>query len=655
MKKLLALILVCAMTLSLCACGGNNTEKTTAGDHSNEKENIVSIETPKKGNLYGIGQDIDTGFATMSFSAAKIVYTIGETITMTAQDGMRYFGLVGTIENTSGKELTVNNLRAEMVFNDEFTYTAYATIGGKRNSTNMTVAPLAKVEYWVYAEIPDALLDRLSFCDVNISLNDDFASLPDSVKKGDHKISLHLNEEVCKSVLQSLNVANDYFKECPILPTPTNYVPVRQSSSSSSSHNGKVTSIKYAFSSAIGRSDDVATMYQTYITELQSNGFTIQSSSGSSCEIFSDGNKLATVIVNSNNIEFDIVPGNENASTMPTGNVTNIPTISSTDTIVKIGESITTKYIDMSLEKHGSSSEIRSGSNQYGMYSYYTSENGDPYFYVYGTLKNLGGTPVDIRNIYVQFCFDEKYNYRGSVSGVSGSSDDFIIDVSPLASVNYYMYTAVPQELISNYTSCNVRIGFTENFDHKVVNVNDLPQFDRCDDVFLLKIDTAPELVESTPSTTSHSNNSINAEDPGTPVASINDGKIEIHSSPNKNSNIIGYLDENTSVEIARTESVSGIDWAYIVGDTSGWVVQSQIHGMVSDTESKPVDYSTSVVSIMKGVIAVSGLNIRDSASRDGKVIGAYNKGDIVNFHEQKDGWGRTDKGWIMLEYVNIG
>ena len=55
-------------------------------------------------------------------------------------------------------------------------------------------------------------------------------------------------------------------------------------------------------------------------------------------------------------------------------------------------------------------------------------------------------------------------------------------------SVKKYKSDAVPQELIDSYTTCSVRIGFTENFDYKVVDVNDLPQFENCDDIFCLEI-----------------------------------------------------------------------------------------------------------------------------------------------------------------------
>ena len=63
---------------------------------------------------------------------------------------------------------------------------------------------------------------------------------------------------------------------------------------------------------------------------------------------------------------------------------------------------------------------------------------------------------------------------------------NFITDVSPLAEVNYYIYAAVPQELIDSYKTCEIKVGFTENFDYKVIDVNDLPQFKMCDDIFTI-------------------------------------------------------------------------------------------------------------------------------------------------------------------------
>lgn len=477
MKKTLSLITAFLLLLSLCM-GGVNAE--SASDGSQNKEQTAAQ----------LGQEINLGSAALTFSAAKLTYTIGESFIYTAQDDMRFFGLVGTIKNIGGKELPVDKIRAEMVFNGEYTYSASATIGGNRNTTKISVAPLTKAEYWIYAEIPEALVEMLSTCEVRLSVNENFASYPESVGNGDYNIKLNLDEEACKSTLAAVDVPSVFFAECPILPTPVSFCPVWETSSSSSSSNGKVTSIKYGFAVSFGRSDDINEIYNTYLTKLQNLGFNVQSSSNTSCDIYSGGTKLTSVSVGGSGMSFSIVPGNENVPA-PSGFAEVKEETAKSDPMVKLGEAIETDYFSMKLEKQGSDTEIRSGSGQYGTYSYYKSDNGDPFFYIYGNLKNLGGKPVDVRNIYVQFCFDGKYNYKGTVEGVSSDYSNFITDISPLASTDFYMYTSVPQELINSFSTCTVRVGFTKNFDYKVVDVNDLPKFENCDDVFVVEIQSA--------------------------------------------------------------------------------------------------------------------------------------------------------------------
>ena len=53
-------------------------------------------------------------------------------------------------------------------------------------------------------------------------------------------------------------------------------------------------------------------------------------------------------------------------------------------------------------------------------------------------------------------------------------------------SVRKYKADMVPQELIDSYKTCEIKVGFTENFDYKVIDVNDLPQFKMCDDIFTI-------------------------------------------------------------------------------------------------------------------------------------------------------------------------
>lgn len=52
-----------------------------------------------------------------------------------------------------------------------------------------------------------------------------------------------------------------------------------------------------------------------------------------------------------------------------------------------------------------------------------------------------------------------------------------------------------------------------------------------------------------------------------------------------------------------------------------------------------------------KKTVIASKLNIRVSP-KNGAVVGAYTKNEIVNVQEIKDGWARTDKGWVCEDYL---
>lgn len=47
-------------------------------------------------------------------------------------------------------------------------------------------------------------------------------------------------------------------------------------------------------------------------------------------------------------------------------------------------------------------------------------------------------------------------------------------------------------------------------------------------------------------------------------------------------------------------------------------------------------------------------LNIRAKASARSAVVGRYEPGTAITILERKDGWGRTDRGWIFMDYVTL-
>jgi len=144
--------------------------------------------------------------------------------------------------------------------------------------------------------------------------------------------------------------------------------------------------------------------------------------------------------------------------------------------------------------------------------------------------------------------------------------------------------------------------------------------------------------------------------------------QINIRSAPTTESVVVGNLYAGDKVEVSRREDVGGIDWAYITSPQSGWIVMEYVQMDLvpntpagSDTstpagsDSTPAENTgsnnTNTVNV-KGVITANGLNVREEATKDSKIVGNYSKGDVITIVELKNGWGRTDKGWVLMDYV---
>ena len=150
--------------------------------------------------------------------------------------------------------------------------------------------------------------------------------------------------------------------------------------------------------------------------------------------------------------------------------------------------------------------------------------------------------------------------------------------------------------------------------------------------------------------------------------------QISVRVTPSKDANVTGTLDAGTVVEILRQKTIADITWGMISTPVSGWICMdyvkmysSQNGSASSETDpnasqptTAPSDNTNNTTGgsdtqNIKGVINASNLNVRDEASKAGKIVGSYSKGDVVTILETKDGWGRTSKGWIQMEHVNVG
>ncbi len=145
--------------------------------------------------------------------------------------------------------------------------------------------------------------------------------------------------------------------------------------------------------------------------------------------------------------------------------------------------------------------------------------------------------------------------------------------------------------------------------------------------------------------------------------------QINIRSSPSTDALVVGNLYAGDRVEITLQETVVGYKWGYIKSPVEGWIVMDYVEMDVKDNnsstdnpdtpasttpaETKPDSGNTTSTQSIKGVVTANGLNIRSEASTNGKLVGSYDKGDVVTILETQNGWGRTDKGWVKMDYVN--
>lgn len=148
--------------------------------------------------------------------------------------------------------------------------------------------------------------------------------------------------------------------------------------------------------------------------------------------------------------------------------------------------------------------------------------------------------------------------------------------------------------------------------------------------------------------------------------------QLNIRSAPSTTgSSVIGTLYAGDKVTVEERYEVTGVQWAYISEPQTGWIcmdfVEMDIPDAPNNTTATPAgsdsdnqssnqttnNNSNTSTTSTKGVVT-TGLNIRkEPSTTNSAIVGAYSKGDVVTILESSNGWGRTNKGWIKLQYVN--
>lgn len=88
-----------------------------------------------------------------------------------------------------------------------------------------------------------------------------------------------------------------------------------------------------------------------------------------------------------------------------------------------------------------------------------------------------------------------------------------------------------------------------------------------------------------------------------------------------------------------------------------GWIKMQYVNTSADATDNKDTDKEDDKdtgnnANGTKGVVIANELNIRKEASTNGERVGSYKYGDRVTLLETKNGWGRTNKGWVSLQYI---
>ena len=126
-------------------------------------------------------------------------------------------------------------------------------------------------------------------------------------------------------------------------------------------------------------------------------------------------------------------------------------------------------------------------------------------------------------------------------------------------------------------------------------------------------------------------------------------GGLNVRATPGTNGAIVGGYRAGDKVTILEKTTVNGASW----GRTDkGWICLAYVK---MDTTVVPED---EIEAGDTGVITASELCIRKGPGTGNAIVGVYKRGQTVTILEiAKVGatpWGRTDKGWICMDYVQI-
>jgi len=146
-------------------------------------------------------------------------------------------------------------------------------------------------------------------------------------------------------------------------------------------------------------------------------------------------------------------------------------------------------------------------------------------------------------------------------------------------------------------------------------------------------------------------------------IGKVTASQLNIRAEAGTNGRYLGYYVRGTMVVILERKMVGTMEW----GRTDkGWISLSYVKLNTPSVPPEPTEPTEPTEPAptepteprQTGKVTASQLNIRAEAGTSGRYLGYYVRGTKVTVLETKlvgsVKWGRTDKGWISLQYVQM-
>lgn len=168
---------------------------------TNVQTNFASVANsiPAQYDMINIGDKIELDFVEIEIEEYGTSDTITPTDTSRGYSYIadvekeKYYYITGTLKNLSGNTYDVENILVEFVFDEKYTYSGRLAACAWTNSFyGENVKPLGTVKYYIYASIPEELIDSYSTCKISFGFANEFSVSKYSINESscDHIYSL---------------------------------------------------------------------------------------------------------------------------------------------------------------------------------------------------------------------------------------------------------------------------------------------------------------------------------------------------------------------------------------------------------------------------------------------------------------------------------